>query len=144
MQPFQSRGAILDQASMILREIADGSLVSPDNLTGVDEWSVVAACLTKFRIRSRRRIRQQGIHQRGLARPVTSHERDLLAAGNARSEVANDLFLTVRFGEMFDLEDVLARGTLLFELNVWPLDVGLRQFRDLQAFDFLAPRLYLA
>ena len=45
---------------------------------------------------------------------------------------------------MLDLENVLARRPLLLEFDEWTRDVGSRQFRHLQAFDFLAPRLHLA
>src|SRR5438105_8698770 len=45
---------------------------------------------------------------------------------------------------MLDFEDVLARWPLLIELDVWPLNIRLRQFSHLQAFHFFATRLYLA
>src|SRR5216684_630221 len=45
---------------------------------------------------------------------------------------------------MLDFEDVLARWPLLIELDVWPLNIRLRQFGYLQPFYFFATRLYLA
>ena len=41
MQPLDGRGAVFDQAAMVLREVADRGFVSPDHFAGIDEGSVV-------------------------------------------------------------------------------------------------------
>src|SRR5580692_8199398 len=48
MQPLQRGHAAFDEAAMILGEVSDGGLVSPDHFSGIDERAVVAASLAQF------------------------------------------------------------------------------------------------
>ena len=45
MQPLDRGHATLDQAAVVLREVANGSFMSPEDFAGVDEGSIVAAGL---------------------------------------------------------------------------------------------------
>ena len=75
----------------------------------VKKWPVVAAGLAQFGFRNRRRIRQQRIQQRGLARAVAAHQRDLFAAHDAGGEAANHFGVAVRLAHAFEFQNVLAR-----------------------------------
>src|SRR5208282_2610896 len=75
---------------------------------------------------------------------VAAHQRNLLSSEHVRREAGNHFGFSVRLGDTFDFQNVFARGPLLLELQVRTLDVGLRQLGNLQALDFLAPRLHLA
>ena len=48
MQPLEHGHALLDQELVVLREIADGSFMSPDNLAVVNKRAIVAAGGAKF------------------------------------------------------------------------------------------------
>ena len=123
MQPLEHRHAAFNQAAVILGEVPDGGFVSPDQLAGVDEGSVVTTGLPQFSLRRGRRIRQQSIQQRRLPCPVAAHERDFFAADDAGGKLADDFLLAVRLTQMFDLQDVLARRPFLLEFDEWALDV---------------------
>src|SRR5579872_1369699 len=45
MEPLENRRSALDQTAMVLREVADRSLVSPDYFPGVNQRTVIAAGL---------------------------------------------------------------------------------------------------
>ena len=75
---------------------------------------------------------------------VAAHEGDSFSAGDAGGEVADNFVLSVGFAQMFDFEDVFARGALLLEFDVRALDVGFCQFCDLQTLDFFPAGLDLA
>src|SRR5208283_2035054 len=75
---------------------------------------------------------------------VAAHQRDFFASNHARRKAGNHLRISVRLRYTFHFQDVFARGPLLFELQVRTLDIRPRQLSDLQALDFLAPRLHLA
>ncbi len=108
---------------MILREVSNRSFVSPGDLALVDERPVITASLAQFGVGRRRRIRQQGIQQRGLPCAVAAHQSDFFAADNAGGEVLNDLLLAVGFAQMLNFQNVLARGTLLLEFDERPLNI---------------------
>ena len=80
MQPFERRHSFFDQRAVVLREISDGRFVSPDDLAVAQERAVVAAGLAQLSFRNGRRVGQQRIQQRRLARAVAAHQRDLFAA----------------------------------------------------------------
>src|SRR5450755_1255198 len=129
---------------MILREKSYRGFVSPDDFPAVDKRTVVAASCLEFRLGHGRRVREQRVDQRSLAGAVAAHERDFFSAYYARREAGNDLRVSVGLRQSFNFENVFAGGALLLELQVGALDVGPREFGDLQALDFLAPRLHLA
>ena len=61
MQPLDRCRVGFDQAAVILGEVADGRLVSPERLARIDEGAIVAAGLAQFSLGSRRRICEQGV-----------------------------------------------------------------------------------
>ena len=89
MQPFECCRAMLDQSSVVLREVADGGFVSPDDFSAGQERAVVAAGFTQLGFRNCRRVGQQRIQQCRLAHAVAPHERDLFAADDAGGEIAD-------------------------------------------------------
>ena len=144
MQPLQNRRAAFDQAAVVLRKISNRRFVSPNHFSRVHKRSVIAAGLAQLGFRRGRRIRQQRIHQSRLPRSIAPHQRDSFPARNARREVAYDRFVSVSLAQVLDFENVFSRRPLLLELDIRPLDIRPGQFRHLQPFHFLAPRLHLA
>src|SRR5215469_10593178 len=108
---------------MVLGKEADCGLVSPDHFAFVEECSIVAAGFAQFGVRDRRRTRQQSIYQSCFAHAVASHEDDFLSSRDAGGEVRYYRSGTVRLAQAFHLQDVLSRGTLLFEFEIRALDV---------------------
>ena len=45
MKPFEDRHSRLDQSLVILGKVPDRGLVSPNDLSGAQEWSIVTARL---------------------------------------------------------------------------------------------------
>src|SRR5580692_3540131 len=144
MKPLERCHVPLNQGPVVLREVSDRSLVSPNHFSTSEERSAIAAGLAQFGIGDRRRTCQQRIQQSGFTRTVAPHQCDLFSSGYTRSEAPDDLGLAVRFCNSFKLKNVFSRRTLLLELQERTLDVRLGKFRHLQAFDFLATRLNLA
>ena len=123
MQPLQRGRAAFDEAAVVLGEISDGGFVSPNYLAGVDEGTVVTAGLAQLGFRSGRRIRQKGVHQRGLPCSVAAHQSDSFSARDAGGETANHLLITVSLAEVLDFENMFARRALLLEFDVGALYV---------------------
>ena len=65
------------------------------------------------------------------------YERDLLAARDAGGEVANDVIVVVALVEMFELENVLARGPLLLELDEGTGNIRFSRVRSLAGAQLL-------
>src|SRR5579863_2621442 len=118
MEPLDGGSAGFDEAAMILGKIADRSFMPPDHLAPVEKRTAVTGGLAQFGFGSRWRVRQQSIQQRCLACSVASHQRDFFSTRNAGRKIANHALVIVGFGEMLNLEDVLARGALLLELEI--------------------------
>src|SRR6267378_5058186 len=128
---------------MILRKKSDSRFVTPDNFSAVHERPIVAACFSQVRLRNRGRVREQRVHQSGLAGAVPAHQRDFFSADYTRRETGNYFGIAVRLAKTFDFKNMFARGPLLLELQVRALNIRSRQFSDLQALDFLPSGLHL-
>src|SRR5215469_13044268 len=110
---------------MVLGKEADCGLVPPDHFAFVEECSIVAAGFAQFGVGDRRRTRQQSIYQSCFTDAVTSHEDDFLSSRDAGAEVAYYRSGAVRLAHALHFQDVLSRGTLLFEFEIRALDVRL-------------------
>ena len=78
------------------------------------------------RVNTAFRIPQQRAEQRRLAASVAAHQRDLLAARQARREVLNYRHAIIRFAQIFELERMPSRRTLQLEPDVRTRDAWIR------------------
>src|SRR5258706_16369580 len=106
MKPLEDRHSRLDQCLVILREISYRGFVTPDNFSATEELTVVAAGLAEFSLGNGGRIREQRIHERGLAGAVAPHECNLFSADYARREISNYFGVAVRLGDTLQLKNM--------------------------------------
>ncbi len=115
MQPLGHREAVRNGGAHILREVADLRRVAPGDGARVEGELGVGEAGVR---------REQALEQGGLAGAVAAHEADVFAAQEAGGEAVDDLVVAVDFGDVLELEDVLAARTLLIETDVGARDVG--------------------
>src|SRR5882672_7201465 len=108
MKPLEDRHSRLDQCLVVLREISHRGFVTPDNFSATEELTVVAAGLAEFSLGNGRRIREQRIHERGLAGAVPAHECDLFSADYARRKILDYFGVAVGLGYILQLQNVFA------------------------------------
>src|SRR6185437_4605275 len=128
VQPVSYVGSLLDDAGVVLREVADLSFVSPLDAARIE--GEVLFCVV-------RRGGEQGFEQRGFAQSVTAHESDLFTAHYVGFKVRDDLLIAVALADALKFEGGFAGGAILVEADVRALDVGAGKFGGLQALDFL-------
>ncbi len=117
--------------------------MAPDNFSVIHKGSIIAAGFAQFRLRNRRRVREQRIYKSSFAGTIAPHQSDFLPTDHTRGEIRDDFGVSVRLTEAFDFENMFAGWPLLFKLQIGTLNVRPRQLGNLQALDFLAPRLHL-
>src|SRR5690606_41272848 len=135
VQPSGRGHALLDEARMVLREVADRGFVPPPDLAVVD----VAA--RRFPARG---LGQQRPEQRRLADAVAPDEDDLLAALDDGREAVDDRRAVVALADVAELERHPARRPAQLAPAVGAVEVRARELGRLQPLDFLDARLHLA
>src|SRR5712691_13405353 len=89
MKPFEHRCSRLNQSFVVLGKESNRSFVSPDNLSIVQKWAVVAAGFPEFSFGNSRGVCQQRIHQSRLTGTVPAHQRNLFSTSHACRELTN-------------------------------------------------------
>ena len=130
-----------DGAGVVLGEVADGDLVTPLDLAGVD-GDVFPGLFDAGT------VGEESLQERGLPLPVAADEDDFVAALHGGGEVVDDVLdlavlLGVRLVDVFELENVLAGGTLHLEGDEGAGDVGAGEFAGGEALDFLFAGVHL-
>ena len=105
---------------VILGEVADAHLVSPDDAAGVG-----------------RQVVDQDLEQRRLAEPVRADDRDALAPPHAQRDVAEHALVAVGLGDAAHLQHVAAARPLGGDAQQRRAARARRQLLDLDARDLL-------
>src|ERR1017187_5704215 len=118
MEPLGNGEAVLDGGAYVLREVTDLGFVAPEDGAGVENEVLVGETGV---------VVEQALDERGFAGAVAAHETDFFAADEIGGEAVEDLVVVVEFGDVLELEDVLAAGADLVEFDVGALNVGAGQ-----------------